>query len=86
MRDFLLETDVILLNVILQTRRDSLNTISKSASYPWQETMTISIDLMIFFFFFGHAYNMQKFIGQGLNPRRSTNQSHSSDNIRSLTH
>ena len=41
---------------------------------------------MNFLFFFGHAYGMHKFTGQGLNLCHSSNQSHSRDNARSLTH
>ena len=37
------------------------------------------------FFFFGHTCGLQKFLGQGSNWSHSCNQSHSSDNIRSLT-
>ena len=39
----------------------------------------ICIYLLIYVFSFGHAYGMQKFPGQGLNP------SHRSDNAESLT-
>ena len=38
------------------------------------------------FIIFGRAHSMQKFPGQGLNLHCSSNQSHSSDNARSLTH
>ena len=34
---------------------------------------------------FGHAHSIWKFLGQGPNPRHSSNQSHSSVNARSLT-
>ena len=36
-------------------------------------------------FFFGHARNIWKFPSQESNPRHSSNQSHSSDNAKSLT-
>ena len=36
--------------------------------------------------FFGHAHSMQKFPGQGLNARHSSNQSLSSENTGFLTH
>ena len=39
----------------------------------------------MFQYFFGIAQSMQKFLGQGLNPCHSSDQSHSSDNIGSLT-
>ena len=42
--------------------------------------------LLLFWGFFGHAHGIQKFLGQGSNPHHSSNQSYSSDNIRSLTH
>ena len=38
------------------------------------------------FFFFGHAYGIEKLLGQGSNPSHSCNQSHISDNTGSLTH
>ena len=38
----------------------------------------------VFVFFFGHACDMQKFQGQGVNPCHSADPSHSSDNARSL--
>ena len=40
----------------------------------------IFFNFKIYFnYFFGHACGMQKFLGQGLNPCHSCNQSHSSD-------
>ena len=39
-----------------------------------------------FFFFFGCAYGIWKFLGQVLSLQHSSNPSHSSDNVRSLIH
>ena len=41
--------------------------------------------LLLFFFLLGHTHSMWKFLGQGSNPHHSSDQSHSSDNARSLT-
>ena len=41
--------------------------------------------LVLFFFAFGYAGGMQKFLGQGLNLCHSSDPSHSSDNAISLT-
>ena len=42
--------------------------------------------LWLFFYYFGHALGMQKFLGQGLNPHHSSDLSQCSDNTGSLTH
>ena len=39
-----------------------------------------------YFFLFGCARGMWKFLGQGLSPHQNSHQSHSSENARSLTH
>ena len=44
-----------------------------------------SVFLSFFFFFFGHAHSVWKYPGQGPNLNHSSNQSHNSDNIGSLT-
>ena len=40
----------------------------------------------LFFFLFYHGLSMWRFLGWGLTPHHSSNQSHSSDTTRSLTH
>ena len=47
-------------------------------------SLAFSFFLFFFFFFSRHTCSMQKFPGQGSNPSHSCNQSHSSDNARSL--
>ena len=46
----------------------------------------VSLLLLLFLFCLGCIHSMLKFLGQGWKPRYSSNQSHSSDNTRSLTH
>ena len=49
--------------------------------------LSVSYFYLIYFIFkcVGHACGMWEFLGQGSSPRHSCNQSHSSDNARSLT-
>ena len=48
-------------------------------------TLLTFLTISLFFFFFGHACGMQKFLGQGWNMRHSRDLSHRNDNTRSLT-
>ena len=43
------------------------------------------LELIKFFFFFGCAHDIWKFLGHGSNPGHSSDPSHSSDNSGSLT-
>ena len=53
----------------------------------WHHLLHTSLFVSLFVsFFLGHAYGMQKFLGQGSNPWHSRGPSHSSHNAGSLTH
>ena len=55
-------------------------------SLSFKNTKTLPWILSLFFFsLFGRASGMQKFLGQELNPCHSSDPSHSSDNLGSLT-
>ena len=59
-----------------------------TAGTPIFTFLIVSFDaqkLLFIYLFIGCAHNMWKFLGHGLNLRHSGNQSHSSDNARSLT-
>ena len=56
-----------------------------SALSPAAQTLALNT-FSFYFFNFGCAPSRQKFPGQGWNPHHGSNQSHSSDNSRTLTH
>ena len=63
--------------------------MGKPSFLPFVEEPPITtlhtMDPFSFFLFFGHAQGMQKFPGQGSNPRHNCNQSHCRAHVRSLT-
>ena len=64
--------------------------MSLDSSFLWSIcsnlSSTFNFLLSFHFLFFGCTHNMQHFWGQGSNPHHNYNQSHNSDNARSLTH
>ena len=48
--------------------------------------MSHSIFIHFFIYIFGHAYSMQKFLGQGIEPAPQQKLSHCNDHVGSLTH
>ena len=69
-----------------QPKRSTCFLLNESHDTHTHNMCSKKISFFFFLFFFWLHCSMQKFPGQGSNPCNCCNQSHSSDNAKSLTH